>query len=335
MTKVTDLYFSGLKCWASQLLMSVITLEKANRLYLRPQQLYTEAATKLAVWDVAGSVTRLDLDFLYLNDLLTSKTGAYRRVVPFTPTNALDLAISRDATVKFTGFLIPDDLMTTQGLVSLEERTAYLLQAKQVRDFLIYEWNLFADIQQSLWLTILATETEGGILSSISEDPTVANIPLGDFFTPGSSYKPALTVNYIPPAYIRGVDRANYEEKITLWLLNAGTTARSGGAATSNDTYIQWLEDQLTGCPADMSLISRRSIDPREIYKFTPYRPAGGGGDGSEGISGVSDGGNPDPANQERSKALDLLEELNGRGDSLTAVLGTTTTKNIDTLPEC
>jgi hypothetical protein len=316
-------------------MLSIMALQRATKAFIRPQKLYNESAATLADWRLAGTELFLSVDFVYLNDLLVSKAGAHSRVIAWTPLHALDLGIDRDLTAKFTGFYIPDDLMQANGLVSLEQRTAYLIQAKIVRDALIKEWNLFADIQQSLWLTILATETEGAILTSASEDPTVADIQMGDFFVPGSSYKPELTVNYIPPAYIRGVERTNYEAKITKWLTDSGTTARSGGIATSNDTYIEWLADNLSGCPANTSLIPKHSIDPRDIYRFVPERPAGGGGDGSEGVSGTSDTGNPDPANQSQSKALDLLEELADRGGGLTADLGTSTTKNIDTLPEC
>jgi hypothetical protein len=328
MTVATDIYFSGLKCWATQLLLSVITLEEANRLYLRPQQLYTEAAAKLAAWNVAGAQVFLDIDFLYLPDLLISKAGSYQRVLPFTPSHALDLGIDRDPVADFTGFAIPDDLMLSRGLVSLEERTAYLLQAKTVHDFLVYEWNLFADIQQNLWLTILDAEAPGALTLR-----DAFQLPL---FEPTSSAAPINASLYVsPPAYIRNVDRANYEAKITQWLIDSGTTARSGGVAVSNDTYIRWLESQLTGCSADATLIAQHPIDPREVYKFAPIIYSGSGGDGSDGVSGSPDTGNPDPANQEQSKALDLLEELSNRGDSLTASLGTATTKNIDTLPEC
>ncbi len=335
MTIATDNYFSGLRCWSTQLLLSIFALQVATKAFVRPQKLYNESAATLASWQLAGTNLLLGIDFVYLNDLLVSKSGAHRRVLAWTPLNALDLGIDRDLTAKFSGFHISDDLMQQNGLVSLEERTAYLIQAKIVRDSLIKEWNLFADIQQSLWLTILATETEGAILTSTSEVPTVTDIQMGDFFVPGSSYKPALTINYIPPAYIRGVDRDNYEVTITRWLVDSGTTVRSGELAVSNDTYIEWLADNLSSCPANTNLIPKHSIDPRDVYRFAPERLLSGGGDGSDGISGTPDTGNADPANQTQSQALDLLEELADRGSGLTADLGTSTTKNIDTLPEC
>jgi hypothetical protein len=330
MTVATDIYFSGLTCWATQILLSLITLEKANRLYLRPQQLYTEAAASLATWNFAGASVFLDIDFLYLPDPLVSKIGYYRRVLPFTPSHALDLGVDRDAVADFTGFAIPNDLMVSRGLVSLEERTAYLIQAKAVRDSLIDEWNLFADIQQSLWITILFDESAQTL-------PLRESITLTNFFDPTAPVDVVFgtQITYMPAAYIRNIDRNGYEAAITKWLLDSGTTARSGGVAVSNDTYINWLSGLLADCLADINLIPRRSIDPREIYKFAPRIQLSIGGDGSNGITGVADVGKPDPADDKQSKALDLLEELANRGDGISATLGSPSTNNIDTLPEC
>ncbi len=312
-----------------------MALYAATQSYLRPQKLFNESAATLASWRLANTELLLSVDFVYEPSLLISRAGAHSRVIAWTPLHALDLGIDRDATANFTGFPIPDNLMQTNGLVSLEERTAYLIQAKIVRDSLIKEWNLFADIQQSLWMTILATETAGGILTALTEDTGVTAVQVETFFIPGSSYKPPLTINYIPPAYIRDVERSNYDGAITQWLIDSGTTARSGGGAVSNDTYIEWLAARLESCPADTTLIPKHSIDPRDIYKFAPYIGAGGSGDGSDGVSGTPDSGNADPADSGQSKALDLLEELADRGGGLTAYLGTSTAKNIDTLPEC
>jgi hypothetical protein len=329
-TIATDIYFSGFTCWGTQLLLSVITLAEATRLYLRPQQLYTEESLKLITWNFAGASIYLDVDFLYLRDSLVSKAGYYRRVLPFTPLNALDLGIDRDNVADFTGFAIPNDLMISRGLISLEERTAYLIQAKAVRDSLIAEWNLFADIQQSLWITILYEESAQTL--PLREINTLTN-----YFDPTAPGDIAFgtQIVHMPPAYIRNVDRTGYEDAITQWLLDSGTTTRSGGVAVSNDTYVNWLSGLLADCLADIGLIPKHPIDPREVYKFAPRLILAIGSDGSDGITGLPDTGKADPADDKQSKALDLLEELASRGNNLTATLNSPAAQNIDTLPEC
>lgn len=328
MTIATDNYFSGLRCWSTQLFISILALQKATKEFIRPQKLYNESAATLADWRLAGNQLFLSVDFIYLDDLLVSKAGAHSRVIAWTPLHALDLGIDRDLTAKFSGFPIPSNLMQVNGLISLEQRTAYLVQAKVVRDSLIQEWNLFADIQQSLWLTIWDEESSGSVF-------TDGDIRFRRFFSPTSAYQADESTVIPLPAYIREVTRANYEARITQWLLDSGTTVRSGGLAISNDTYIEWMAENLSSCPADTRLIPKHSIDPRDVYKFAPPPINLGSGDGSDGVSGTSDSGNADPANEGQSKALDLLDELASRGGGLTAELGTSTTKNIDTLPEC
>jgi hypothetical protein len=327
-TIATDDYFAGLRCWSSQILLSIFALQAATKSFIRPQKLFNESAATLATWQFAGTELFLGIDFVYLNDLLVSKAGAHARVLAWTPLHALDLGIDRDLTAKFRGFSIPLDLMPANGLVSLEERTAYLIQAKVVRSSLIDEWNLFSDIQQSLWLTIFDEESDGGIFFD-------GTTQIRKLFTPTSAYRADEAIVIPIHAYMRGVTRANYEDKITQWLSDSGTTARSGGIATTNDSYIEWLNGQLSSCPANTNLIPKNSIDPRAVYKFAPQPFIESGGDGSGGVSGTPDTGNADPANYEQSKALDLLDELESRGGELAAELGTSTTKNIDTLPEC
>jgi hypothetical protein len=148
MTVVSDSYFSGLTSFAPQLTLSTMTLERAAKQYTRPQQLYTQAAAKSASWVAANEQLSLTLDIVQIPDFLTTKTGGYRRALAWTPLFAPDLGIDRDFAADFSGFHIPADLMIANNLQSLEERTAYLLQAAQVRNSLIAEWNLFADFQQ-------------------------------------------------------------------------------------------------------------------------------------------------------------------------------------------
>jgi hypothetical protein len=326
MTVVNDQYFAGLTSIAPQLTLSVMTLQKAAKSYTRPQQIYTQAAAKSASYLVANEQLTLGLDIVQIPDFLTTKTGGYRRAMAWTPLYALDMGISRDATADFSGFHIIPDLMVVNGLESLEERTAYLIQAWQVRQSLIAEWNLFADLQQSLWLTILHEEGAEGI---------------GTFGLPfepnsGHNWNGVNQVNIRLPPWIRGVSRGDYETAITKWLLDSGTTARSGGAATTNDTYITWLVGLLTECPANLDLIPKYSIDARDVYRYPPPLGLSINSEGAEGVSGVADQGASDPADQGQSKALDLLEELADLGGGLTASIGSgANTPNIDTLPEC
>jgi hypothetical protein len=326
MTIVSDLFFSGLDSFAPQICLSTWALERAATTYTRPQRIYTQAAAKSASWQVANDQLSLGLDIVIIPNPLISKVGSYQRALAWTPLHALDLGIDRDISADFSGFHIPNTLMIDNDLQSLEERTAYLMQAWQVRQSLISEWNHFADLQQSLWLTILDEES----ILDLGQGSGVA-------LDPGSGKQNISVVNPTPapPAWIQEIDRASYEGTITAWLLDSGTTTRSSGAAITNDTYVEWLAYHLNRCSADLNLIPLHPIDAREVYRYQIVTLNSIGGEGADGVSGTLDRNFADPADTGQSKALDLLEELADLNGGLTAALSGGTGANIDTLPEC
>ncbi len=335
--QVADSFFVGRVGWAEQLLFSVQTIERANREFRHPSLIQAEVIEQSVVWDVADNAVSITADFYTIPQLLVNRPTMAKRVRAYTPTRAIDVGIDRDLTVPFTGIPIQPDLMVEKAIDTLEERTAYLLAAKIVYDSLVAEWNAFADLQENLWLNFYKDE---GLLVSF-RDPKYpgANYTFtriaGLYGLDLVSATDPEVLTYMPN-YIRGVSRATYEGAVTQWLLDAGITARSGGQAVDNDSYILWLASQLSQITADSSVVAKKPIDPRYTYRFNPVLPTtpsasteGGG------VSGVPDRVYYDPAETE-DISKKLLEELASREQPLTdALSGGASVAPINTLPEC
>jgi hypothetical protein len=334
--QVEDSFFVGRVGWAEQLLYAVQVIEKANREFRHPNIINGELIEQSVTWNVADDQVNIQVDCYSVPQLLVNRVTQAKRVRAYTPTRAIDVGIDRDLTTVYSGVPVQPDLMTTKGIDTLEERTAYLLQAKTVHDKMIIEWNFFAEMQENLWLKIYRDE---GLLSfsGVASPPTSAYY----FSSVGGFAGGDGTLLYGEvPAFIRGVTRASYFSAITQWLLDSGTTARSGGVAVDNDSYIVWLADQISNLSANSTAVAKRPIDPRYIYRFRPLAStsgnsaSGGGGTGDGGTAGAPDSGSPDPANENASQ--NLLEELANRESPLTAELGGgLSTAPINTLPEC
>lgn len=331
--QVDDNFFSGRIGWAEQLLFSIQVIERGNREFRHPNLVRSEVVGNSVTWDFSDDEIRIKADLYTVSQLLVNQPDFTKRVRAYTPTRAIDVGVDRDLQTKFTGIPVQSTLMADKNIITLEERTGYLLQAKIIYDALVKEWNDFADLQENLWAWIYHAE---GLLEFSR-----------DFSKPGANYHFSLLVGFPGtgdylgyqgeyPA-IRDVDRANYEAKITGWLLDAGITARSNGVAVSNDTYILWLAEQLTSISASAANVAKKSIDPRYIYRFNPalrLTPVIVGAD-NEGSTGVLDQGNTDPAINDNPGG-DLLEELADREQPLSAELGGgLSTAPINTLPEC
>jgi hypothetical protein len=335
--QVSDSFFVGRVGWAEQILYSVQIIERANREFRHPRIINGQLIEESVTWAVAAETVNIKADFYTIPQLLVNNPTLARRVRAYTPTRAIDVGIDRDLVVPFTGVPIQPDLMVEKAIDTLEERTAYLLSAKLIYDSLVSEWNGFADLQENLWLKIYKDE---GLVFAFY-DPKY----------PGANYtfshiaglagldlaSSAFEIPPYKPNYIRDVSRATYEGVITQWLLDAGITARSGGQAVDNDSYILWLANQLSKVTASASAIAQKPIDPRYTYRFNPVLPAtpNASSDSGGGVTGVPDKGNNDPA-EPAEKNKDLLEELAGRENPLTAELsGGADTTPINTLPEC
>jgi hypothetical protein len=330
--QVEDSFFVGRVGWAEQLLYAVQVIEKANREFRHPNIINGELIEQSVTWNVADDQVNIQVDCYSVPQLLVNRVTQAKRVRAYTPTRAIDVGIDRDLTTVYSGVPVQPDLMTTKGIDTLEERTAYLLQAKAVHDRFVEEWNLFADVQENLWLKIYRDE---GLISfsGVAYPPTAES-----YFSSVGGFAGAYANQIFSevPAAIRGVARAGYLTAITQWLLDSGTTARSGGVAVDNDSYITWLAEQLSNLSANSAAVAKRPIDPRYIYRFRPFAGiAGGSGTGDGGTTGAPDSGSPDPANNE-SAGRNLLEELANNEAPLTAELGGgLSTAPINTLPEC
>lgn len=332
--EVSDGFFSGRVGWAEQLLFSIQTQRRANLEFRHPRLLNEEVIDQATLWSATDEEINIKADYYLIPQLLVNRPTMAKRVRAYTPTRAIDVGIDRDLAATFTGIPIPPNLMVDRQIDTLEERTAYLLQAKSIYDEMVFEWNLFADIQENLWLKIYEAE---GLLSFSRDDQS-----------PGAEYHFSMLAGFAgtgifsglvlaTPGYIRNVSRLTYESAVTQWLLDSGTTARTGGIAVDNDSYVLWLASQLSTISASREFVAKKSIDPRVIYRYNPVLPQGtlNAANGGDGVSGVPDSGSPDPAN-DNSPAQNLLEELAGKDAPLTAELGGgLSTAPINTLPEC
>jgi hypothetical protein len=330
--QVADSFFVGRVGWAEQLLFSVQTIERANREFRHPSLIQAEVIEQSVVWDAVDNVVSIKADFYTIPQLLVNRPTMAKRVRAYTPTRAIDVGIDRDLITTFCGIPIQPDLMADKNIDTLEERTAYLLYAKLVHDDLVAEWNLFADIQENLWLKIYRDE---GLLEFSANElhPGALN-----HFTLLAGFAGTGLYSGIPEraGFIRGVSRASYQAAITQWLIDSGTTARSSGVAVDNDSYINWLADQLSTISANTAAVAKKSIDPRYVYRFNPIVPLPPIISGEDnGTTGTPDIGAPDPANNE-SPGKTLLEQLANQEQPLTAELGGgLNTAPINTLPEC
>jgi hypothetical protein len=330
--QVSDTFFVGRIGWAEQLLFSIQTIERANREFKHPNLIISEKIEQSITWDFADEVVNIKADFYCIPQLLVNQPTIAKRVRAYTPTRAIDVGIDRDLSTQFTGMPIQTDLMLGKHLDTLEERTAYLLSARVVHGWLVKEWNDFADLQENLWLKIYRDE---GLIQS-SYDQLHPGALYNFTFTAGLAGTGLFSGVWEKYGYIRNVGRAGYEAAITKWLLDSGTTARTGGQAIDNDSYILWLAAQLSEVSADLSKVATRSIDPRYVYRFNPIIPLAPIIETSgDGVSGVPDSGAADPASND-TPGQNLLEELANREQPLTAELGAgLSTAPINTLPEC
>lgn len=332
---VLDSFFAGRFGLAEQLLLSVQVIERANREFRHPNLIQSEKIEESVKWDFVDYGVNISADFYTIPQLLVNRPTMAKRVRSYTPTRAIDVGVDRDLVAGFAGIPVQSDLMTEKAIDTLEERTAYLLQSMLVHAKFVLEWNLFAAIQENLWLKIYRDE---GLLS-YSQDTTH---PGANFFFTGVGgfAGTGLYSAFVErPGYIRNVTRASYPAAITQWLLDSGTTARSGGVAIDNDSYITWLAYQLSHLSARADFVAKQNIDPRYVYRFNPVDivvSAGGSGSaGSEGSTGAPDTGSPDPAN-DNSPGQDLLEQLATNEQPLTDSLSPgRSTDPINTLPEC
>jgi hypothetical protein len=328
--EVLDSYFTGRVGWAEQVLLSVQAIEKGNREFRHPKLAVSEAIADLVTWEAVNNYIAIKADFPILSQLLVNRPTMARRVQAFTPIDVLDVGLDRDLATGFYGLPVQSDLMAVAEIVTLEERLNYLLQAKIIHDVLVAEWNAFADLQEILWLKIYRDENQ------IESDYST----LGAWFqftqTAGLTGNVGGTTVYPEtPAPIRDVGRADYDAAITQWLLDSGTTARSGGAAVDNDTYIEWLAARLSEVSTNSALIPAKPIDPRYVYRFAPIVGISVDTDDGGGSTGADDSGSSDPANNS-NPGLDLLEELANREQPLTAQLDAgASTAPINTLPDC
>jgi hypothetical protein len=329
--QVNDAFFAGRAGWAEQLLYSVQTLERGNREYIHPKLINKETVDSSIYWTLSKKSVDMTLDLYTIPQLLVDKPTFAKRVRAFTPTRAIDIGIDRDLIVPFSGMPVQSDLMAGNDIDTLEERLAYLLYAKDIHDQLVSEWNIFASIQENCWLNIYLIE--GLIDSQYSPFLQGANYQFTQVAQFPGGYADVFFVGQ--PPWLRGVTRANYGSTITQWLLDAGITDRSGGAAITNDTYVSWLASQLRRLNVDINLATTRNIDPRVIYRYAPVIVISGSGSGDNGGStGAPDNAAPDPAGQDGG--LDLLEKLANNEQPLTADLGDGASNTpINTLPEC
>lgn len=329
--QVSDDFFNGRIGWAEQLLFSVQVIERGNREFRHPSLIRSETVSNSVTWEISDDEIRIKADLFTIPQLLVTRPDFAKRVRAYTPTRAIDIGVDRDLQTEFSGIPVQPTFMANHGILTLEERTAYLLQAKLTYDAFVSEWNAFADLQQNLWAWIYHDE---GLLKFSADTSN----PGADYFFsrlvgfPGTGNYSGYRGEY--PA-IRGVDRTNYEEKVTAWLLDSGTTARSNGVAVSNDSYVLWLASELSSISANRAAVAKKSIDPRYIYRFNPGPPTLIESSGNDGPTGVPDQGNFDPAIND-NPGRDLLEELVDREQPLSAELGGgLSTAPINTLPEC
>jgi hypothetical protein len=329
--EVLDSFFAGRSGWAEQVLLSVQVLEKGNREFRHPKLAVSEAIADLVTWDAVNDFITIKADFPILSQLLVNRPTMARRVQAFTPINVLDVGLDRDLATGFYGLPVQDDLMAVAEIITLEERLNYLLQAKIIHDALVAEWNAFADLQEILWLKIYRDENQ------IESEYTTAGAWYQFTQTAGLAGSTGGTYAYQEtPAPIRDIGRADYEAAITQWLLDSGTTARSGGVAVDNDSYIEWMAARLSEVSTDSALIPARPIDPRYVYRYAPIVSLSlGTGEDGGGSTGADDSGNSDPATSSKP-GLDLREELSNREQPLTAQLDAgASTAPINTLPDC
>jgi hypothetical protein len=332
--KVLDAFFTGRRGWAEQILLSAQVIDRANREWNPPGAIYTEKAAKTAYWEVSDGEIRMVFDFpIQEHQSLLPASSIAHRVIAYNTVSALDIGIDRELVTEFKGMPVQDDLMATAGLVTLEQRTSYLLNAWWVYQEFVAEWNFFADLQENLWLKIY--QSEGAI--TFEKQQVGANYAFTETGGLGGTVG-GIQVYLESIRWIPDVDRDNYEAAITQWLMDSGTTARSGGVAVSNDTYIEWLAERLQEITTDRSQVADRSIDPRLLYRVPPVLNLGAATDGDGGgPTGTSDAGFADPGGTTGRSGLDLIEEMLAAGaGNLTSSLGSgPAAEPINTLPEC
>jgi hypothetical protein len=345
--QVDDAFFAGRTGWAEQVLYSVIVMERSNREFHHPAAIYKEQLAKTAYWEASDGEIRINIDFAIQQRLLMPAVSPAHRIYSYNPTRAIDAGIDRELVTEFRGMPVQADLMAGANLQTLEERTAYLLYGWDIYQAFVSEWNAFADLQENAWLQIYLKEglidpnqheagvtgTKTGAFSVLAERAGLIRDQFNYFPDPTTG---AADQRLQQAAYIRDMNRANYEGLITQWLLDSGTTGRSGGVAISNDSYVLWMAERLQEITTSRAQLPTSSIDPRYLYRFAPPIFSAGSSDGdSAGPSGSADFGATDPANSQKS-GLDLLEEIAGRENSLTSELGGGGSSDpINTLPEC
>lgn len=345
--QVDDVFFVGRKGWAEQVLYSVMVMERSNREFHHPAAIYKEQLAKTSYWEASDGEIRINIDFALQQRLLMSAPSPAHRIYSYNPTRAIDAGIDRELVTEFRGMPVQADLMAGANLQTLEERTAYLLYGWDIYQAFVNEWNAFADLQENAWLQIYLKE---GVIDPNQHEAGVIGTKTGAYsvlaeraglIREESNYFPDPTTGAADQrlkdaAYIRDINRANYESLITQWLLDSGTTTRSGGIAISNDSYITWMAERLQEITTSRSQLPTSGIDPRFIYRFAPRIVSGASsGDSGGGPSGSADFGATDPANPQKS-GLDLLEEMAGRENSITSELGGGGSSDpINTLPEC
>jgi hypothetical protein len=261
------------------------------------------------------------------------------RVIAYNPTEALDVGLARDATAPARGLIVPSDLMQIRNLPTLEARTAYLLEAYLVHQSFVGEWNQFRQLQENLWLKIYRNE---GLIDLNSPVPNITN-PLANataYFTElgGLEYMIGSEIYPEKPAWIRDVDRFGYHQAITQWLTDSGTTARSGGIAVDNDTYIGWLIDRLSTVTTDRAQVADLGkIHPLWVYRYAPTFSLSLGTGGDDGPSGAPPDGDADPSDDAngRNELFALLQKLESSQNPLTAELSGGDVAPINTLPDC
>jgi hypothetical protein len=348
--KYTETLFSGRSGWAEQLVYSATILERSNREFVHPNSVFKDQIANAVSWDIPDDSIRLRFDFPIQQRLLMDAPSPAHRIYAYNPTDAIEAGVDRELVAEYKGLPIAPSAIAAAELPTLEQRTAYLLYAWEIQQKIIEEWNFFADLQENLWIAILLGEDvfDQDFVELYYLDEPGRRIKIG---IPTSTFD-------IPKPWINDISRSNYEALITEWLLDSGTTARSGGAAVSNDSYILWLAERLqditttwaqvapqidglahapyfkNGAPY-LGQVATLSIDPRYTHRFAPVTIPVLSVEGGAGPSGTSDSGSPDPAGG-GSAGLDLLEELASREGGLNAELGSGANSSpINTLPEC
>jgi hypothetical protein len=331
--QVNDAFFDGLNGWAEQLMLSVMVMARSNQVFRQPRQIFTGEEQRQVQWASTGASFDLSAEFSLYPSLLVGEDGIYDRVIAYNPSNALDTGISRSAVVTYSGMTVPDTLMTLEHLETLEERTAYLLTRWAKYEALVSEWNIFAALQENIWLWIY--KEEGAIVPEHWGNPAQSAAAQYTYIAGLGGGFGGATVYPDAARFYADIDRFNYEAKITEWLTDSGTAARSGGVAIDNDSYIGWMAGQLQNLAADYIPMAADN-SPIFFYKFAPVIRFELGTEDGGGATGTSDFGIADPAGDGSEQRNNLLEDLLDRGGSLLADLDAgSAPAPIDTLPKC